>query len=185
MMSDTMFRTVSGMHSGYDPDEVDDFFEHARAVYENGPAGALSGRDVRSVAFDLVRRGYQTSAVDAALDRLEAAFVARARAEFLAEQGQPAWMARLAEEAHTLYGRLTRPDGERFAPAHARQAGYELADVDAMCQRLVAYFDRGAPLMAQDVRSATFRRRNGAAGYAEGPVDAFFDRAVEVLLGAE
>ncbi|CAN5262654.1 DivIVA domain-containing protein [soil metagenome] len=184
-MSETMFRTVSGLHSGYDPDEVDDFFEHARAVYESGPAGTLSGKDIRSVAFDLVRRGYQTSAVDAALDRLEAAFVARARADFLAEQGQAAWMARLAEQARTLYTRLTRPDGERFAPAHPRKPGYEPADVDALCQRLVAYFDRGAPLTAQEVRSATFRRRNGRAGYAEGSVDAFFDRAVEVLLGAE
>ena len=184
-MSETMFRTVSGLHSGYDPAEVDDFFEHARAVYESGPAGALSGRDVRSAAFDLVRRGYQTSAVDAALDRLEAAFVARARADFLAEQGQAAWMARLAEQARTLYTRLTRPDGERFAPARARKPGYEPADVDALCRRLVAYFDRGAPLTAQEVRAATFRRRNGRAGYAEGSVDAFFDRAVEVLLGAE
>jgi DivIVA domain-containing protein len=184
-MSETMFRTVSGMRSGYDPDEVDDFFEHARAVYENGPVGALSGRDVRSVAFDLVRRGYQTTAVDAALDRLEAAFVARARAEFLSEKGQQAWMAHLAEQAHTLYGRLTRPDGERFAPAPSRKPGYEPADVDALCQRLVGYFDRGTPLTAQDIRSVTFRRRNGAAGYAEGPVDAFLERAVEVLLGAE
>ena len=184
-MSETMFRTVSGLHRGYNPDEVDEFFEHARSVYENGPAGALSARDLRSVAFDVVRRGYLTSAVDAALDRLEAAFVARARAEFLADKGQPAWLARLAEQAHTLYGRLTRPDGERFAPAHARKPGYEPTDVDALSQRLVAYFDRGVPLTAQEVRSATFRQRNGKAGYAEGAVDAFLDRAVEVLLGAE
>ena len=37
-----MFRTVSGLKQGYDPDEVDDFFAHARAVYEQGPAGGLA-----------------------------------------------------------------------------------------------------------------------------------------------
>ena len=36
-MSDGMFRTVSGMRRGYDPDEVDEFFSHARSVYEQGP----------------------------------------------------------------------------------------------------------------------------------------------------
>ncbi len=85
-MSDGMFRTVSGLKQGYDPDEVDDFFAHARAVYEQGPASALASKDVRSVAFDMVRGGYVTAAVDAALDRLEAAFVARSRAEFIATQ---------------------------------------------------------------------------------------------------
>ena len=91
-MSDGMFRTVSGLKQGYDPDEVDDFFAHARAVYEQGPAAALASKDVRGVAFDMVRGGYVTAAVDAALDRLEAAFVARSRAEFIATQGQQAWM---------------------------------------------------------------------------------------------
>ena len=74
-----------GLKQGYDPDEVDDFFAHARAVYEQGPAAALASKDVRGVAFDMVRGGYVTAAVDAALDRLEAAFVARARAEFVAD----------------------------------------------------------------------------------------------------
>ncbi|TFH72668.1 DivIVA domain-containing protein [Cellulomonas sp. HD19AZ1] len=184
-MSDGMFRTVSGLRRGYDPDEVDEFFSHARAVYEQGPAGTMSGADVRTVAFDMVRGGYVTAAVDAALDRLEAAFVARHRAQFVADNGQDAWMAHLGTQARTLYGRLGRPDGDRFAPPEGRRPGYEPADVDELCHRLVAYFDTGAPLAAAEVRSATFRRRNGRNGYAEGPVDAFVARAVEVLLGVE
>ncbi|MBO9569693.1 MULTISPECIES: DivIVA domain-containing protein [Cellulomonas] len=184
-MSDGMFRTVSGLRRGYDPDEVDEFFSHARAVYEQGPAGTMSGADVRTVAFDMVRGGYVTAAVDAALDRLEAAFVARHRAQFVADNGQDAWMAHLGTQARTLYGRLGRPDGDRFAPPEGRRPGYEPADVDELCHRLVAYFDTGAPLTAAEVRSATFRRRNGRNGYAEGPVDAFVARAVEVLLGVE
>ncbi|WP_456826603.1 DivIVA domain-containing protein [Cellulomonas sp. P5_E12] len=184
-MSDGMFRTVSGLKQGYDPDEVDDFFSHARAVYEQGPAGGLASKDVRGVAFDMVRGGYVTAAVDAALDRLEAAFVARSRAEYIATQGQQAWMSKLSEQARTLYGRLGRPDGDRFAAPDGRHQGYEPADVDELCRRLVAYFDKGTPLSAAEVRSATFRRRKGRNAYAEGPVDAFLARAVEVLLGVE
>ncbi|MDM7856089.1 DivIVA domain-containing protein [Cellulomonas alba] len=184
-MSDGMFRTVSGLKTGYDPDEVDEFFTHARSVYEQGPAGSLAAKDVRSVAFDMVRGGYMTGAVDAALDRLEAAFVARARSEFVAENGQQAWMQRLADQARTLYGRLGRPDGDRFAPPEGRDQGYEPADVDELCHRLIGYFDKGQPLAAAEVRSATFRMRRGHNAYAEAPVDAFFARAVEVLLGVE
>ena len=184
-MSDGMFRTVSGFKTGYDPNEVDDFFDHARTVYEKGPAGALAAKDVRSVAFDVVRGGYVTSAVDAALDRLEAAFVARSRAEFVAENGQQAWLTSLGEQARTLYGRLGRPDGDRFAPPEGREQGYEPADVDALCHRLVAYFDKGAPLSAGEIRGATFRSRKGHNAYGEPAVDAFFARAVEVLLGVE
>lgn len=47
------------------------------------------------------------------------------------------------------------------------------------------YFDQGRPLTSEEIRQATFRRARGHGGYAEGPVDAFFDRAVEVLLGVE
>ena len=184
-MSQGMFRTVSRLRAGYDPEEVDGFFDHARQVYEGTVDEPLTGRDVRSTAFDLVPGGYEAAAVDAALDRLEAAFVARARERFVAAHGQSAWMAQLADSARTLYGRLTRPDGERFAPAARNEPAYDREDVDALCRRLVAYFDHGQPLTAQEIRSATFRRRRGAGGYAEVPVDAFCDRAVEVLLGVE
>lgn len=184
-MSEGMFRTVSGMKRGYDTDEVDEFFAHARSLYEHGPGAALSGADVRRVGFDLVRGGYVTAAVDAALDRLEAAFVARARAEHVQAHGQQAWLAKLGEQARTLYGRLGRPDGERFAPPDGRDQGYEPADVDELCHRLIAYFDHGTPLTAAEVRTATFRRRKGKNGYGEAAVDAFCARAVEVLLGVE
>jgi DivIVA domain-containing protein len=185
MSGGAMFRKVTGMRTGYHPEEVDDFFTHARTVYEQGPAGALSSRDVRTVAFDLVRHGYSTSAVDAALDRLEAAFVARSRADYIAENGRQAWLETLADQARTLYGRLTRPDGERFAPPKGRQPGYAAEDVDALCHRLVDYFDKNSPLTAQEIRSAVFARAKGGRAYAEGPVDAFLERAVDVLLAAE
>ncbi len=184
-MSQRMFAAVSRLRSGYDPDEVDAFFTHAREAYEGGVDDPVTAADVRSVAFDLVRGGYGVEPVDAALDRLEAAFVARAREQFVARHGQDAWMRRLADTARTLYGRLNRPDGERFAPAGRGEPAYDRADVDALCRRLTAYFDHGTPITAQEVRQATFRRRHGSGGYAEGPVDAFCRRAVDVLLGAQ
>lgn len=185
MSSGVMFRRVTGMQKGYHTEEVDDFFEQARTVYEQGPVGAITGKDVRTAAFDLVRRGYSTTAVDAALDRLEAAFVARARADFINENGRQAWLEHLANQARTLYGRLTRPTGERFTPPVRRKAGYDAVQVDRVCQRLIGYFDRNEALTAQELRTAVFSRAKHGKAYAEAPVDAFLERAVDVLLAAE
>lgn len=180
-----MFQPAGRWRTGYDRTQVDGFFTEARQVYEGRSGELISGRDVRHAAFDLTRGGYATLSVDAALDRLERAFVERQRQEFVATHGQQAWMEHLAAQARTLYGRLTRPDGERFAPARRGEAGYDPRDVDALCHRLVEYFDHGRALTSEEVRYATFRRATGRSAYAEGPVDAFFDRAIEVLLGVE
>lgn len=180
-----LFKTVSALRTGYDKDEVDEFFEHARHVYEGRTGERLTSTDIQASMFDLVRGGYNTHEVDAALDRLEGAFIARQRAEYVAAHGQQAWMTALAERARTLYGRLGRPDGERFAPAERGQTGYDKDDVDDLCDRLVGYFDRQEPLTAAEVREAAFGRARGEDAYAEGPVDAFFARATEVLLGVE
>lgn len=185
MTASRMFRSAGRLRSGYDPEAVEEFFTHARRVYEGEEADPMAGRDVRHAAFDLVRGGYATAPVDAALDRLERAFVVRQRAEFVAAHGQQAWMEHLAAQARTLYGRLSRPDGERFAPASRGAQGYDPEDVDALCHRLVDYFDHGQSLTSDEIRHATFRRRKGRAAYAEAPVDAFCDRAIEVLLGVE
>ncbi len=180
-----MFRTTGRLRTGYDPGQVDEFFTHARRVYEGEVPDHLDGRTVRRAAFDLVRHGYEPPAVDAALDRLEQAFVTRERTAFVATHGQPAWLEHLADRARTLYGRLARPDGERFAPAPRRVQGYDPTEVDEVCRRLVDYFDHGHALSSADLRQVTFTRRFGHDAYAEGPVDAFLERAVEVLLGVE
>ncbi|MBI9115546.1 DivIVA domain-containing protein [Sanguibacter suaedae] len=180
-----VFESVSRFRLGYDKDEVDDFFHHAREVYEGTTTEPLTSRDIQACSFDLRRGGYVTHEVDAALDRLEGAFVARQRHECVLTRGQAAWMEELAEKARSLYGRLGRPDGERFDSAARGQQGYDKDDVDDLCDRLVAYFDRTEALSAAEVRGAVFRARKGRDGYAEAPVDAFFARAVEVLLGVE
>ena len=88
-------------------------------------------------------------------------------------------------EAIALYERLRRPDGERFAPARRGEQGYLPDDVDDMCHRLIDYVDKGTPLTSDEVRHVTFRKASGHKAYAEGPVDAFLERAVDVLLGVE
>lgn len=171
--------------SGYDIEQVDEFFERARAAYEAAAGDdAMTADDVRAAAFDLVRHGYEPSHVDAALDRLEGAFVQRSRATRIADAGQDDWMDAVASRATTLYPRLVRPSGERFAPPE-RGRGYSSEAVDALLDRLVDYFDDGAELSASEVRSATFPSAPRDRAYAEGPVDAFLDRAVDVLLAVE
>lgn len=179
-----MFPHVGRLSKGYDPDQVDEFFARARMAYEGPVTESMSGSDVRAVAFDLVRGGYLTGAVDGAMDRLEGAFVRRERAAVVRRSSQQEWMANVADRATTLYPRLVRPRGTRFAPpAHGR--GYAADDVDAVLDRLVAYFDKGAGLTSSELRAVTFRAARGDRAYAEGPVDAFLDRAVEVLLAVE
>ena len=178
-----LFPTVGRWASGYDREEVEEFFERAKAAYENGEV-AMSGADVRSAAFDLVRHGYDPAAVDAALDRLETAFIQRDRSEFVASNSQDAWMEQVAEQATSLYPRLVRPRNERFAPPE-RGRGYQREAVDDVLDDLVAYFDEGAELTAADLRSATFPAASRSSAYAEGPVDAFLDRAIEILLAVE
>lgn len=175
-----LFPQCGRLRRGYHPEQVDSFFTDARSRYEQG---TLSEDEVRGAAFDLVSDGYQTAAVDAALDRLEAAVVRRARAEYVSEKSEDHWMAQAVERATTLYPRLQRPAGERFRDA--RGQGYGKTAVDAVCDRLVTYFETGAGVTAQEVRMATFPLARGSKAYDEGVVDAFLDRAVEVLLAVE
>lgn len=177
-----MFPRVSATGTGYDREQVDRFFTDARAAYEGG--GGMSAEDVRRSAFDLVRGGYRPSTVDAALDRLENAFVQRERTAFMEEHGQDAWMAEVAHRATALYPRLNRPAGLRFAPPR-RGRGYDREDVDVVLDRLVDYFDSGRPLSAMDLRTVTFASARRTRAYDEGPVDAFLDRAVDILLAVE
>lgn len=181
----SMFTTVSRFRTGYSPAEVDEFFAEARAVYEGETPTALTAKDVREVAFALVHGGYAWDSVDSALDRLEAAFVARERSEYVAQRGQDAWMARMAELARSLYPRLTRGDGKRFETVKGLRSGYDKDEVDALCRRLIAYFDKGQPITSREVSAASFRRRRGSRAYVEAPIDAFLSRTAEVLLGVE
>ncbi|MDR3359248.1 MAG: DivIVA domain-containing protein [Bifidobacteriaceae bacterium] len=178
-----LFRRTS--RRGYKPSEVDDFFARAQAVYEGRSAEPLTPEDVRSVAFQQVKGGYDEAQVDGALDRLDSAFTRKQRSEFIAVNGQQAWLDKIVDRATTLYDRLGRPDGLKFAPAERGQPAYDRTQVDAMLHRLADYFNNGAPLTSADVRHIVFTTVRGKRGYGMGPVDAYLDRALEVLVAAE
>lgn len=175
-----VFPRVGRWHRGYHTDQVDEFFASARAAYENDE---LSDELVRGAAFDMVVDGYQTAAVDAAIDRLEAAVVRRKRASHVAATGEDSWMEQAVHRATTLYPRLQRPASERFAAAHG--VGYAKDEVDSLCERLIDYFETGAGITSQQIRLTTFELARGENAYDEAVVDAFLDRAVEVLLAVE
>lgn len=178
-----LFPRVGRWRRGYQPAQVEAFFDQARSSYESEGGTPLTEQYVREAAFDIVVDGYSTSHVDSALDRLEVALVRRRRAEYVKSSSEDQWVAAAVDRATTLYPRLQRPPHERFADAQGQ--GYAKDDVDAMCDRLVDYFENGTPLSAQQVRLITFPAARGDAAYDEAVVDSFLDRAVEVLLAVE
>ena len=181
-MSD-MFPKSALLRPGYRPEQVDRYFETAHEIYDAGELDEMDSEGVRTVAFDIVRGGYKPAAVDAALDRLEAAFLQRRRADFVAERGRKAWMEEVAQLATTLYPRLLRPHGSRFAPAHKH--GYSKVEVDRLMDRVATYFDAATALSSTEVRTATFSAAKRDAAYDERSVDRYLARVVEVLLSVE
>ena len=185
-MAELLFPKVGALRLGYERKDVDEFFGRARSAYEEpGIPEDFAPFEVRRASFDLKHGGYSTAAVDAALDRLETAFATRIRERYAKENGPDAWMRDLADRAQTLYPRLRRPEGERFAHPGTMTKGYDASDVDNLMGRLVAFFDQGTPLTPDDVRSATFGHRRGSKAYAERVVDVYLARAVDILLGAQ
>ncbi|MDR0432806.1 MAG: DivIVA domain-containing protein [Bifidobacteriaceae bacterium] len=180
-----LFRRARGSTRGYDVEEVNAFFARAQAIYEGKSPERMTPQDVRTVSFTRVSHGYDSDAVDGALDRLDAAFTRKERAAFIERNGQQAWLDRVVERATTLYDRLSRPAGEKFSPAARGKPGYDKHQVDLLCQRLSDYFNSGKALTSTEVRHSVFAVTRGKKGYAIAPVDAFLDRALEVLVAAE
>ena len=103
----------------------------------------------------------------------------------MAVNGEEAWLDHVADRATTLYPRLIRPAGERFAHPEGSDVGYRVEEVDAFLERLARFFDDEEILRADDVRRLTFGLAKGSDAYLEGPVDAYLARVVEILLAVE
>lgn len=176
------FPTSQRSKRGYDQSEVDEFLQRAREAYGQDPAAPplLVAQDIRHVAFSLRRHGYSTDHVDAALERLEDAFALRERERSVDAVGAKEWLHDARATAQVLLNRLNRPEGERFKRVNFLARGYSRKDVDALSERLVAYFQEGKPLSVDRVRTAVFR--NQWAGYNESQVDAVLDSVVDVML---
>lgn len=182
------FERVGRREFGYNIRQVDSFLTKARDFY-NSPGNGLepiTSTDVRSIAFDPSKGGYEPRAVDAALDRLEDVFAQRERDQVIESNGEEAWLIHIGRTSAVLRGRLHRPPGERFRrPSGKKSPSYHTGDVDSLCDELLGYFERDQPLSVDLVRRAVFREATGADGYEEAQVDAFLDRVVELMAAID
>lgn len=180
-MSSTVFPKAERGRPGYDPKQVDAFMRAAKNAYEGLASDIpISVERIRNQSFALRRGGYSTAHVDAALERLEDVFAARAKSDAVAALGDEAWLAQAREIAQDIVNRLARPEGHRFRHAGPLTLGYHRADVDAFSVKLMRYFTEGWPISVTDVRTVVFREQRG--GYREDQVDAFLDAVVDVML---
>ncbi|MFP3465072.1 DivIVA domain-containing protein [Leifsonia sp. SIMBA_070] len=166
---------------GYDVEQVDEFLSAARRAYDADPAAPdLTAADIRHTAFAMMKGGYSTTHVDAALERLEDAFSARERETARARQGDGAWFEEARTTAQVILNRLDRPLGHRFERVSFLTLGYNRNDVDRFANRLVRYFQDGRPMSVEEVRTVTFREQRG--GYREVQVDLLLDSVTDVML---
>lgn len=174
------FPIAVGRHKGYRQQDVDAFLAQARAAFERPADAEIDATAVRTVAFPLVRRGYQVGSVDAALGRIEDAFAAREREHALTREGARAWVGQSRALAQETLDRLTRPKRRRFRRAGILRFGYRIDEVDIVADKLARFLETGEPITVDQVRSVAFRMQR--RGYNEAQVDAVLDAVVEVML---
>lgn len=176
---------------GYDVAQVDRFLAAVHAALENAPGGPgpagrsadLLSTQVRATVFAGARGGYRPEAVDALLDAAEDALAAAERERCLRAAGAEAWQEHLDALTRLLRNRLDRPRTRRFRrPSRPRAQGYSAAHVDVLCERLGARLAGTARLEPAELRGAVFPPAQGERSYEEQQVDAFLDRAVQLLL---
>jgi DivIVA domain-containing protein len=174
-MKHTRFPRARRLRKGYHRRQVDAFLDHIDVAL-SGALPPPTAAEVRRAGFELVRRGYDTVAVDSALDALEERVLA-AQEQAAGRRGKKDPGSEIA----FLTGELTAPYMKRFPRAGTFRRGYSIDDVDDFVDHLVAGLDvAGTPPRVEDVRVVPFRPQRG--GYREDAVDEMLDRVVELLL---
>lgn len=164
------FPKVAKRKLGYSIAEVDLLIARARDQYSNASARTLDWRELSSHKFSMEKAGYQTAAVDAALEKLQDTFAARDLAQ---SSNQPADL-RIA-----LLGRVSRPKGKKFRRVGVLGLGYSRAAVDALISVVEEYLEGQEKLSIDEVRDLKFKLQRG--GYIESQVDSYIDRLVEYI----
>jgi DivIVA domain-containing protein len=155
---------------GYSVTEVDQLLARARDQYANPAFKVLDWRELTATAFKLEKGGYQTSAVDSALDKLQDTFAER-------EAKLTNFATRDLKEL--LLGRTERPRGKRFSKVGVLGRGYSRAQVDALLDLFVEHVAGQDEISLDELRELKFKLQRG--GYIESQVDAYVDRMVEFI----
>jgi DivIVA domain-containing protein len=170
---------VKGRRYGYDQQQVDAFISMARQQYENPVSHLLSAERIRETEFDLVRGGYQVSAVDSALDRIEDALADREIQRKIESRGVESVRDLLVRLREIVQSRAERPKRKRFEGVTWPSRGYSKREVDKLCNLILEHIINEEKLTMAEVRRIVFSAQRG--GYAENQVDAFIDRVVQIL----
>lgn len=164
------FAKVSKTENGYRVSEVDAFLEQARAQYSNPSSHILNWRELTRKTFSVEKGGYQTHAVDVAIDKLQDTFAERE----LRFSGNPQADLRIL-----LLGRINRATGKQFDRVGRFELGYSRKAVERFLKQVHEVLEGGKTLELAEVRKVKFKAQRG--GYIEAQVDAFIDRTVEFL----
>lgn len=197
---------VSKHKWGYSTSEVDEFLDHAHALYDS-PEPKLRQEDVQSASFSVEKGGYSIAEVDAALTRLEGAVVDKRTQWDVQHYGRVAWRARTDTLARSLHDRAARPHGERFNDGLSNKPSYDRKQVDHVVDCVLYQIahqlgstegivddDTPEPQRKRndpevwtlaDISSVLFTQRKGHHGYDERQVDAYLNRVLQVLARIE
>lgn len=186
---------------GYSVSQVDEFLESTRNLYEESEPN-MTQVDIQKQCFDLEKNGYDIKAVDNALRRLEDAVVDKLAAWTIAHEGIAEWRAQTEQLALSLIPRAQREKRKLFSRARAFTPAYDVKQVDNFVFSLTQYLNNKLSLgvlssennqrstdyedfSSRQVASTLFTQRTGHSGYNEGEVDAYLNRAIEVLSHIE
>jgi DivIVA domain-containing protein len=173
------FSSAGPKQLGYQKEQVDTFIELARAQYADTALELITSNQIRNTEFELIPSGYEITAVDTAMDRLEDAFAAREISRQKTLKGDFAVEDRLIRIREIVQGRVSRPKKRKFSSTGFLLRGYSRSQVDNLCKSIEAHLNEGQPIQLNTVRRAIFTAKRG--GYLESQVDAFLDRVVEIL----
>ncbi|QFG25489.1 DivIVA domain-containing protein [Actinomadura sp. WMMB 499] len=153
---------------GYDREQVDGLLEEIRRSLNGG--APLTADEVRARRFDVVLRGYDPRAVDElvceCIRDLQAAGPIGERAG--RPRVHPDWLISWIQNA-------------RFPSVRVR-TGYDVRDVDAFLERVIAGLRGTAPpVTPADVRASVFRMTRLSPGYDVGEVDTFLTQLTDAL----
>ena len=173
------FKTVQKGKLGYSTAEVDTFIARARDQYNNFSAQILDWRDITAQKFTLVKGGYETAAVDQAVEKLQDTFAERELTKQVNPFGSSLSSTILTELRVLLLGRTGRVKNKRFERSGVLGVGYSRKEVDALLTVVHEYLEGEEELTLADIRGLSFKVTRG--GYIESQVDAFIERLVEYL----